>query len=169
MHILFLLVSFLLPGSALAESVPNIPDRKVARQVNGDHAENDRTGKQRATGQCRAEGRVLRAGHDIVALVRTPPEYPEEARMRYIQGYVDVEFTVDKKGRVRNAVVVEASPPDVFDSAALKSVKRWRFEPMRQAGSAVEVVACQRFEFQIESLPMSMDSPFFLLQPPAAP
>lgn len=86
---------------------------------------------------------------DLVALVRIPPEYPAHARMRRIQGYVDVEFTVDAEGRVRNASVVNADPPGVFDRAALNSIAHWRFEPKRQDGRAVEVTARQRIEFEL--------------------
>lgn len=88
---------------------------------------------------------------DLVALVRMPPEYPAHARMRRIQGYVDVEFVVDKDGRVRNATVVSANPPGIFDRAALNSIAHWRFEPKRQDGQAVEVIARQRIEFELSS------------------
>lgn len=86
---------------------------------------------------------------ELVALVRIPPEYPAHARMRRIQGYVDVEFVVDTEGRVRNATVVSADPPGVFDRAALNSIAHWRFEPKRQDGRAIEVIARQRIEFEL--------------------
>lgn len=86
---------------------------------------------------------------DLVALVRIPPEYPAHARMRRIQGYVDVEFVVDAEGRVRNPTVISANPPGVFDRAALNSIAHWRFEPRRQDGRAIEVIARQRIEFEL--------------------
>jgi protein TonB len=86
---------------------------------------------------------------DLVALVRIPPEYPAHARMRRIQGYVDVEFTVDAEGRVRNPTVVGSNPPGVFDRAALNSIAHWRFEPKRHDGRAIEVIARQRIEFEL--------------------
>lgn len=86
---------------------------------------------------------------ELVALVRIPPEYPAHARMRRVEGYVDVEFTVDREGRVRNARVVEGSPPGVFDRAALNSITHWRFEPKEQGGQAIEVIARQRIEFEL--------------------
>jgi protein TonB len=86
---------------------------------------------------------------DLVALVRIPPEYPAHARMRRIQGYVDVEFTVDTEGRVRNARVVNAEPQGVFDRAALNSISHWRFEPKRRDGQPVEVLARQRIAFEL--------------------
>lgn len=86
---------------------------------------------------------------DLVALVRMPPEYPAHARMRRIEGFVDVEFIVDTNGRVRDARVVTANPPGVFDRAAINSVMYWRFEPKRQDGRPVEVTARQRIEFSL--------------------
>lgn len=86
---------------------------------------------------------------ELVALVRIPPEYPAHARMRRIEGFVDVEFTVDAEGRVRNVRIVNAEPPGVFDRAAINSVMYWRFEPRRQDGRAIEVIARQRIEFDL--------------------
>lgn len=86
---------------------------------------------------------------ELVALVRIPPEYPAHARMRRIEGFVDVEFTVDTQGRVRDVRVVGAEPPGVFDRAAINSVMHWRFEPRRQDGQAIEITARQRIEFSL--------------------
>jgi periplasmic protein TonB len=88
---------------------------------------------------------------ELVALVRIPPEYPAQARMRNISGFVDVEFTVDTEGRVRDVRIVGADPPGVFDRAAINSVRYWRFEPRRQDGRPVEVTARQRIEFDLSS------------------
>ncbi len=86
---------------------------------------------------------------DLVALVRIPPEYPAHARMRRIEGFVDVEFTVDSEGRVRDVRIINASPPGVFDRAAINSIMYWRFEPKRQDGHPIEVLARQRIEFDL--------------------
>jgi TonB family protein len=55
------------------------------------------------------------------------PEYPAAARNRRVQGYVDVEFTVNAAGNVESPRVVAAQPTGVFDAAALASVARWRY------------------------------------------
>lgn len=86
---------------------------------------------------------------ELTALVRIPPEYPAHARMRRIQGYVDVEFIVDTNGRVRDATVIEAQPPGVFDRAALSSIIHWKFEPRQRDGVPVEIIARQRIEFEL--------------------
>ncbi|HLT43438.1 MAG TPA: energy transducer TonB [Luteimonas sp.] len=58
------------------------------------------------------------------------PEYPREAQRRRRAGEVEVEFTVGTDGTVTSARVVNASPPRVFDRAALSAVNRWRFQPV---------------------------------------
>jgi protein TonB len=58
-----------------------------------------------------------------------PPEYPKDALKRGLGGEVRVRFTLDADGKVRSAEVVNASPADVFDRAALDAVRRWRFKP----------------------------------------
>jgi TonB family protein len=55
--------------------------------------------------------------------------YPEGARAKGIEGLVVVRYDVAVDGRVINARVVRADPPDVFDDAALSSVRSWLFNP----------------------------------------
>jgi len=55
------------------------------------------------------------------------PQYPEAALAKHVEGYVVVAYDVDVGGSVANAHVVEASPPGVFDAAALAAVSAWRF------------------------------------------
>lgn len=58
-----------------------------------------------------------------------PPEYPKDALKRGLGGEVRVRFTLDADGKVKSAEVVNASPAEVFDRAALDAVRRWRFKP----------------------------------------
>lgn len=95
-------------------------------------------------------GHWIDAG-ELVALVRMPPEYPAQARMRRIEGFVDVEFTVDQEGRVRDVSVVNADPPGIFDRAAISSVRYWKFAPKQENGQPVQVVARQRIEFELNN------------------
>jgi len=60
--------------------------------------------------------------------------YPEAARDQGIQGAVVVRYDVSAEGRVANAQVVSAEPAGVFEEAALKAVRGWRFRPGRQKG-----------------------------------
>ena len=54
--------------------------------------------------------------------------YPDSALRDGIKGYVIVEFTLNAKGQASDPKIIEASPPRVFDSAALVAVRRSRFD-----------------------------------------
>jgi protein TonB len=89
------------------------------------------------------------ADTDVLPLVRIPPEYPPRALARGITGWVRVQFSISVNGTVKDAIVIAAEPPNVFDDAALASVSRWRYNPRIVNGEAVERVGVQteiRFE-----------------------
>jgi len=83
-------------------------------------------------------------------LVRMPPIYPDRARMRGIEGYVEVEFVVDATGAVTGASVTRAEPAGIFEVAALQAVRRWKFEPGRKNGVPVNVRVRQRLQFTLQ-------------------
>ena len=60
----------------------------------------------------------------------SPPVYPDRARERGTEGWVDLEYTVASDGSTRDIVVRAAEPAGTFDSAAVNAVKRWRYEPL---------------------------------------
>jgi protein TonB len=79
----------------------------------------------------------------------TPPDYPQAALAQHISGSVTLEYTVDIHGEPRDIHVIEATPPGVFDQAAINALKRWRYAPMMVDGAAVDVPAVKarvRFE-----------------------
>ncbi len=67
------------------------------------------------------------ANRPLQLLSGAGPIYPEAARAEGIEGNVTVRYDVDTEGVVRNAVVVASEPPGIFDEAALKAVRSWRF------------------------------------------
>ncbi|HTW37577.1 MAG TPA: TonB family protein [Steroidobacteraceae bacterium] len=58
------------------------------------------------------------------------PDYPAEALDQRISGSVTVGFTLDLQGHPRDVHVIESTPPDLFDRAAVWAVSRWRYEPV---------------------------------------
>jgi TonB family protein len=79
----------------------------------------------------------------------TAPDYPQSAVAQHISGSVTLEYSVDIHGEPRDIHVIEATPPGVFDQAAINAVKRWRYAPMMVNGVAVDVAAVKarvRFE-----------------------
>ena len=85
----------------------------------------------------------------VAPLVRIPPRYPRSASRRGIEGSVRVAFTITKDGVVTNARVLKAAPPGVFDKAALRAIKKWKFAPKIIDGQAVEQTAAQEITFKL--------------------
>jgi TonB family protein len=82
--------------------------------------------------------------------VRAPaPDYPETALAQRISGSVVIEYTVDTHGETRDIHVVEASPPGVFDQAAMNAVKHWRYVPVVVNGAAIDVPVKARLRFEL--------------------
>ena len=79
---------------------------------------------------------------DTIPLVRVPPDYPQRALSRGLEGWVQVQFTITGTGAVKDAVVVKSSSK-IFEEAALKSILRWRYNPKIEGGVAVDRVGVQ--------------------------
>ena len=86
------------------------------------------------------------SGADAAALIAnlkrlraTPPDYPPGALAQRITGSVTLEYSVNTRGEPRDIHVVEATPPGVFDQAAMTAVKHWRYAPTVVDGTAVDV------------------------------
>ena len=100
------------------------------------------------------KGMKLSAGsdRDVVPLVRIAPDYPQRALQRGLEGWVRVQFTITVTGTVKDPIVVDADPKNIFDDAALKSIARWRYNPKVEDGTAVERVGVQTIiRFQLEN------------------
>ncbi len=78
-----------------------------------------------------------------------PPDYPAAALTQGLAGSVTLEFTVNTSGEPRDIHVVEATPPGVFDQAAINAVKHWRYAPLLVDGAAVEVPVRTRMRFEL--------------------
>jgi TonB family protein len=84
------------------------------------------------------------------ARVRPAPEYPRRARSQGITGYVSLQLLVGLDGAVRDARVVDAQPPGIFEEAALAAARRFSFDPARQDGKATEAWVKQIIRFTLE-------------------
>ena len=75
----------------------------------------------------------------IVKHVQTNLKYPEEAKLKNVEGMVLVSFVVDKSGKLRDAKVIQALSPEC-DKEALRvvsSIPNWT--PGMLSGNAVHV------------------------------
>jgi TonB family protein len=80
----------------------------------------------------------------------TPPVYPSEAVDRSIEGWVELEYVVDRSGLTRDVRVVQASPPGRFDGAAVTAVQQYRYVPFERDGRAYERRLRLRIRFELQ-------------------
>lgn len=81
-------------------------------------------------------------------LIAGVPTYPTDAQRRHVEGYADVEFTVNALGTVEGAHVTASQPKGTFDAAAVAAVSRWRFPP--EKGRAPQTLA-KRVDFKLDA------------------
>lgn len=88
---------------------------------------------------------------EMLPLVNVQPTYPTRAAQRGIEGWAQVRFVVTAAGGVRDVEVVDAEPPGIFNSAAVRAAERFRFQPRVVNGEPVDVPGVQYvFRFQLE-------------------
>jgi protein TonB len=86
---------------------------------------------------------------NLKRLKYVPPEFPSKALTQRVSGSVTIEYIVDTNGDPRDVRVVEASPPGVFDHAAMQAVKHWHYEPVVANGAPVEVPVRTAIRFEL--------------------
>ena len=72
-----------------------------------------------------------------MAVSKTQPAYPYRARRLNLDGEVRVKFLVDDRGHVSDIRILEADPPDIFNSSVIRAVSTWRFVSGRVYGKPV--------------------------------
>lgn len=81
---------------------------------------------------------VTEARHDVAALNNPKPRYPFAARRQGIEGSVVLLVLVRADGSCGDVMVKQSSGYSVLDTAALETVRKWRFIPARRGARAVE-------------------------------
>jgi len=79
-----------------------------------------------------------------------PPRYPRSARRRGYEGSVLLEVKVLKDGSVGDLRVLTSSGHSVLDKAAVKSVRKWVFEPGMRGDQKVDMWVRVPIRFRIE-------------------
>lgn len=87
---------------------------------------------------------------DDMVIRSVKPDYPQKAERREIEGFVDMHFTVDAAGEVVDVAVIEAQPADVFEDAAVRALKKWKFRPLQIDGEAVSQRLSLRMRFAMQ-------------------
>jgi len=122
----------------------------AARDVGGRYEEASISAAERELTAAREQNAAQNSIVSAASLKRTRtvnPSYPESARKRGTEGWVELAFTVMPNGTVEDVQVRNSSPADVFDDAATRAIRQWRFEPILRNGEAVSQRAMVRLRF----------------------
>jgi len=87
---------------------------------------------------------------DVLPIVRIDPQWPREALIEGIEGYVVVEVTIGADGSVKDVRVIQAEPKRMFDRNVIRAVLKWKFKPRIINGVPVERKAIQMLEFTLD-------------------
>ena len=109
-------------------------------------------GEFSGSGNSSALGRPGKPNIDsnVVPSLRIPPTYPKRALRSGIEGVVTVEFTITIDGSVKDAEIIEAEPPNIFDKSVLRAISKWKFNPDMVDGKPVEKRARQDIKFTLK-------------------
>jgi periplasmic protein TonB len=79
---------------------------------------------------------------------RVEPVYPELARKAGMEGRVIVKVWIDKKGKVKDVVILKGAT-EVLNDAAINAAKQWEFTPAMMKHGPVDVWSTLTFNFKL--------------------
>jgi TonB family protein len=85
----------------------------------------------------------------LPVLKSVPPQYPAQAQLAHVEGWVELDFTITASGEVRDISVHASSPPGRFDQAATRAVAQWRYQPVLRDSKPTSVRARLRIRFSL--------------------
>jgi TonB family protein len=85
---------------------------------------------------------------DLVSAVAAA--YPATAVRRGLEGWVDVQFRLDRTGTPVDVVVVDSEPSGYFEDAALLAIGGYRYAPFEFDGHIYERLARVRVRFDLQ-------------------
>ncbi|TQV72861.1 M56 family metallopeptidase [Aliikangiella marina] len=81
------------------------------------------------------------ASEEVEPISFVNPKYPLKAAKQGVEGYVRFQLDIDENGLPSNIKIIESTPGDTFDQAAMDSIKQWKFkqdQPMTAAEYTIE-------------------------------
>ena len=78
------------------------------------------------------------------------PAYPRRARSRGIEGWVNVGFTIQPNGKIKDIVILQSEPTGIFDNATRRSVAQWKFKPQLLDGKPTPRRVEQTIRFNLK-------------------
>jgi len=78
---------------------------------------------------------------DVVVLKRAAPRYPSKALSQGLEGWVEVAYQVNERGRAVNAKVIKAEPQKVFDKSSIRAIEKWKFVPAKDSQTGKTILS----------------------------
>lgn len=96
-------------------------------------------------------GGAIAAGNNSPKIINNPkPNYPALARQRGQEGLVLLIVQVDEKGQPGPIEIKTSSGYPMLDQAALKGIKKWKFQPASLAGLPMAGSVLVPVEFRLQ-------------------
>lgn len=93
---------------------------------------------------------VVEARSDVASLNNPPPPYPLAARRQGAEGTALLSVLVRSDGTCAEVRLKQSSGYASLDTAALNTVRRWRFVPGRQGDTPIDTWVDQPIRFSLE-------------------
>jgi len=117
-------------SDALPQATSSKPPSQVKRKAPG-------------SGASGGMGNHARAGEQPKLVSSSPPIYPANAKRDGAQGIAYVKVSLTSAGRVADCSIYRSTGNTALDTAALKTVRNWRFTP---ASDGTEVLVTVTFK-----------------------
>ncbi len=109
--------------------------------------------RQQLAAQQQLAARRAAQNHAAVMTRIISPKFPLRAARQDLQGWVNIQFTVEANGSVDNVHVIRADPPRVFDRAAIIAVRQWRFKAAVINGQPTATEHERKIQFTLSKAP----------------
>lgn len=86
----------------------------------------------------------------IEANYRVAPEFPRSGLNRSTDGWVLLNFEILPNGQTDNISVLDAYPDGVFDSSAIKALKKWSYPTRKDASESIQSRVVMTYDYDYE-------------------
>ena len=87
----------------------------------------------------------------VSPVFRINPIYPRRAALQNIEGFVILQFDITETGQTDNISVIQASPPQIFNSNAIQALRKWKYKARIENGKPVRQTNVQvQLDFKLK-------------------
>ena len=98
----------------------------------------------------------ISSGVAVGLLIKTvPPDYPDLAKQKRVQGQAILQADVDENGNVEHLKLI--SGDSMLATAAIEAVKQWKYKPYLLNGQTVKVETQVIVNFQLAARESSVE------------